>query len=105
MTANTGGSDGLEPAASCVTCRRQPWFIMHAQVFPPLRCYDSHMRFIQDDKLPTDVVRKEYSESRHALCCLNCGFESEFAPHLPDSIGKPLYVLMVHNCPSTEAVD
>jgi hypothetical protein len=36
------------------------------------------MRFIEDDKLPTDVVSKEYSESRHALCCLNCGFESEF---------------------------
>ena len=72
---------------------------------PTKRCYDSPMRFIEDDKLPIDVVRKEYSESRHALCCLNCGFESEFAPHLPDSIGKPLYVLMVHDCPNTEAVD
>jgi hypothetical protein len=48
---------------------------------------------------------KEYSELRRALCCLSCGIESEFAPHLPDSIGKPLYVLMVHDCPSTEAVD
>jgi hypothetical protein len=65
----------------------------------------SRMRFIEDDKLPTDVVRKEYSESRHALCCLDSGFESEFAPHLPESIGKPLYVLMVHDCPSSEAAD
>jgi hypothetical protein len=73
--------------------------------FPMLRCYDSPMRFIEDDKLPSDVIRKEYSESRHALCCLNCGFESEFAPHLPDSIGKPLYVLMVHDCPNSEAAD
>jgi hypothetical protein len=73
--------------------------------FQALQCYDSHMQFIEDDKLPIDVVRKEYSESRHALCCLNCGFESEFAPHLPDSIGKPLYVLMVHDCPSSETAD
>ena len=73
--------------------------------FATHRCYDSHMRFIEDDKLPIDVVRKEYSESRHALCCLNCGLESEFAPHLPDSIGKPLYVLMVHDCPSSETAD
>jgi hypothetical protein len=58
------------------------------------------MRFIEDDKLPIDVVRKEYSESRHALCCLNCRFETEFAPHLPDSIGKPLHVLMVHDAPA-----
>lgn len=61
--------------------------------------------FIEDDKLPTDVVCKEYSESRHALCCLNCGFESEFAPHLADSIGRPLYVLMPHDCPNSEAAD
>jgi hypothetical protein len=73
--------------------------------FLPLRCYDSLMRFIEDDKLPIDVVRKEYSESRHALCCLECGFESEFAPHVPDSIGKPLYALMVHDCPGSEAAD
>jgi hypothetical protein len=72
---------------------------------PTLRCNDSHMRFIEDDKLPTDVVRKEYSESRHALGCLNCGFESEIAPNLPDSIGKPPCVLMVHDCPSSEAAD
>jgi hypothetical protein len=69
------------------------------------RRYYTPMQFIEDDKLPTDVVRKEYSESRHALCCLNCGFESEFAPHLPDSIGKPRYVLMVHDCPSPETAD
>ena len=60
------------------------------------------MRFLEDEKLPTDVVRKEYSQSRHALCCLNCGFESEFAPHVPDSIGKPLYVRMAHDCPAQE---
>jgi hypothetical protein len=63
------------------------------------------MRFIEDDKLPTDVVRKEYSESRHALCCLNCGLESEFRPQLPGSIGKPLYDLMLHDCPSSDAAD
>ena len=73
--------------------------------FPTLRCYAQHMRFVEDDKLPIDVVRKEYSESRHALCCLECGFESEFAPHLPNSIGKPLYALMVHDCPSPETAD
>ncbi len=39
------------------------------------------VRFIEDDKLPTDVVRKEYSESRHALCCLSCGYESQFTPN------------------------
>jgi hypothetical protein len=76
-----------------------------SEILSTARCYDSHMRFIEDDELPIDVVRKEYSESRHALCCLNCGFESEFAPHLPESIGKPLYVLMVHDCPSSEAAD
>jgi hypothetical protein len=78
---------------------------MRAQVFQHGGAYDSHMRFIEDDKLPADVVRKEYSESRHALCCLNCGFESEFAPHLPDSIGKLLYGLLAHDCPSSEAAD
>jgi hypothetical protein len=72
---------------------------------PMKRRYDSHMPFIEDDKLPIDVVRKEYSESRHALCCVNCGFESEFIPNLPDSIGKPLYVLMVHDCPSSDTAD
>jgi len=54
---------------------------------------------------PRGSSAPRYSESRHALCCLNCGFESEFVPHLPDSIGKPLYVLMVHDCPSPEIAD
>jgi|HubBroStandDraft_4_1064222.scaffolds.fasta_scaffold100832_2 hypothetical protein len=67
------------------------------------RCYAGDMRFIEDDKLPSEVVRKEYSGSRHALCCLNCGFEWEFAPHLAGSIGKPLYVLMMHECPGSQA--
>jgi len=63
------------------------------------------MRFIEDDKLPTDLIRKEYSESRHALCCLNCGFESEFTPQPPESIGNPLYVLMLHDCPASKAAN
>jgi hypothetical protein len=29
--------------------------------------------FIQDDKLPDDVVRQRHSNRRHALCCLNRG--------------------------------
>lgn len=41
------------------------------------------MRFIDDDKLPSDVLRKQYSEFRQALCCLNCGIEPEFEPHMP----------------------
>ena len=85
--------------------RIQAHLNIFAQVLRLLRCYDLPMRFIEDDKLPTDVVRKEYSELLHGLCCLNCGFESEFAPHLPDSIGKPLYVLMMHDYPSPEAAD
>jgi len=72
---------------------------------PTIRCYAQPIRFIEGDKLPIDVVRKEYTESRHALCCLECGFESEFAAHLPDSIGKPLYALMLHDCPRSEAAD
>lgn len=60
--------------------------------------------FIDDDKLPEDVVRKHYSESRDALCCLNCGLESDFDPRLlPKSIGKPLAVLVFHECRETEA--
>ncbi len=31
--------------------------------------------FMTDDKLPEDVVRREYAETKHALCCLSCGFE------------------------------
>jgi hypothetical protein len=57
------------------------------------------MQFVEDDKLPADVVRKECSTSRHALCCLECGFESEFNPEEPGAIGKPLYALVLHDCP------
>jgi hypothetical protein len=38
--------------------------------------------FITDDKLPDDVVRRQYAETKHALCCLNCGFEYGFDPTL-----------------------
>jgi hypothetical protein len=54
--------------------------------------------FIADDKLPEDVVRKKYSDTRDALCCLNCGFESDFDPTVQGSIGRPLHVLVMHNC-------
>jgi hypothetical protein len=30
--------------------------------------------FIEDDKLPDDVLRKRYSVTRHALCCLERGW-------------------------------
>jgi hypothetical protein len=36
--------------------------------------------FIEDDKLPLDVLRKSYGDSHHALCCLECGYEAEFDP-------------------------
>jgi hypothetical protein len=36
--------------------------------------------FVEDDKLPLDVGRKAYSNTSHALCCLECGFESSFNP-------------------------
>lgn len=55
--------------------------------------------FIVDDKLPDDVVRKQYSDTRHALCCLECGFEATFDPSVHGSIGRPLYILLEHNCP------
>jgi hypothetical protein len=58
--------------------------------------------FIEDDKLPGDVVRKKYSDTRHALCCLECGFEWEFDPTAPGSIGRPLYVLLEHRCKKYE---
>ena len=61
------------------------------------------MQIIEDDKLPLDVVRKEYSDSEHALCCLECGFEFPFDPQQPRSIGKPLYVLAMHTCAGSEA--
>jgi len=54
--------------------------------------------FIEDDKLPDDVLRKKYSEGRHALCCLECGLESEFDPSIKGSIGRPLHVLLQHSC-------
>jgi hypothetical protein len=57
---------------------------------------------ITDDKLPDDVVRRQYAETKHALCCLNCGFEHGFDPTLPGSIGKPLWVLLEHECRSGE---
>jgi len=54
--------------------------------------------FIEDDKLPDDVGRKKHSDSRHALCCLDCGFEWEFNPTAQGAIGRPLHVLLMHNC-------
>jgi hypothetical protein len=58
--------------------------------------------FIQDDKLPLDVVRKSYGASRHALCCLECGYEADFNPALADSIGRPLSLLLHHSCEADE---
>lgn len=54
--------------------------------------------FMEDDKLPLDVVRKSYSESHHALCCLECGYEAEFDPSVAGSIGRPLAFLLHHSC-------
>jgi hypothetical protein len=56
--------------------------------------------FVEDDKLPEDVVRKAYAANRHALCCLDCGFESSFDPLRPGSIGPPLLALLKHDCPN-----
>jgi hypothetical protein len=50
--------------------------------------------FITDDKLPDDVLRRQYSETKHAFCCLNCGLECGFDPTQRGSIGKPLWVLL-----------
>lgn len=55
--------------------------------------------FIADEKLPDDVLRKEYSPSIHALCCLDCGFESTFNPNTREAIGPPLMALLYHDCP------
>jgi hypothetical protein len=63
----------------------------------PSRFYNRFM-FIEDDKLPEDVVRKRYSGTRDGLCCLNCGFESDFDPTVQGSIGRPLYALVMHDC-------
>ena len=57
--------------------------------------------FIMDDKLPDAVLRKQYSGRRHALCCLDCGHEAGFDPSLQGSIGRPLYELLKHNCPTS----
>jgi hypothetical protein len=54
--------------------------------------------FIEDDKLPDDVVRKKHSDTRHTLCCLECGFESEFNPTVQGAIGRPLQALVMHDC-------
>jgi hypothetical protein len=48
--------------------------------------------FVTDYRLPDDVVRRRYAETKHALCCLNCGFEYGFDPTQAGSIGKPLWV-------------
>jgi hypothetical protein len=48
--------------------------------------------FVEDAKLPQDIVRKQYSDTRDALCFLNCGFEWDFDPTVQDSIGRPLCV-------------
>jgi hypothetical protein len=48
---------------------------------------------IEDDKLRDDVIRRKYSDSHHALCCLECGFESAF-----DQTAKPSIMLVEHNC-------
>jgi len=45
------------------------------------------------------VVRKRYSDTRHALCCLECGYEAGFDPSVQGSIGRPLYTLLEQNCP------
>ena len=59
--------------------------------------------FIEDDRLPLDVLRKNYSDSRHALCCLECGYEADFNPVLAESIGRPLALLLHHSCEADDA--
>jgi len=54
--------------------------------------------YVTDDKLPDDVLRKAYDETRHALCCSECNFESFFDPRTPQAIGKPLMALVLHDC-------
>ena len=36
--------------------------------------------YVTDDKLPDDVLRKAYDETRRALCCSECNFQSSFDP-------------------------
>ena len=77
------------PQSLVESCKGYSAFFHNARtVSRQKRRYDSHLRFIEDDKLPIDVVRKEYSESCHAFSCQNRGFESEFTPDLSDSIGN-----------------
>jgi hypothetical protein len=52
--------------------------------------------YVTDDKLPDDVLRKAYDETRHALCCSECNSESFFDPRWPQAIGKPLMALVLH---------
>ena len=58
--------------------------------------------FVDDDKLPLDVGRKAYSNTSHALCCLDCGFEASFNPTVKGSIGAPLLALFKHECKEHE---
>jgi hypothetical protein len=59
---------------------------------------ENHSMIVADDKLPEDVIRKEYSETRHTLCCRECGFEASFDPTQSGAIGRPLYALLEHRC-------
>ncbi|MGC2619074.1 MAG: hypothetical protein WA414_08555, partial [Acidobacteriaceae bacterium] len=56
------------------------------------------MQIIEDVKLPTDEVRKEFCDSHHALCCLDCGWESQIDPRNPNDIGRPLLMFLIHPC-------
>lgn len=56
------------------------------------------MQIIEDVKLPTDEVRKEFCDSHHARCCLNCAWESQFDPRNPNDIGRPLLMFLIHPC-------
>ncbi len=73
--------------------RESPKFVFSGGIESSLRTM-----FIEDDKLPLDVVRKKYSDSHHALCCLECGYEADFDPTLAQSIGRPLTLLLHHSC-------
>jgi hypothetical protein len=64
----------------------------------PAKCYSVAMQFVDDNKLPTDVVRIEYGPERHALGCVECGLEEDFDPRVPGAIGKPLALLLMHKC-------
>jgi len=49
--------------------------------------------FVEDDKLPLDVGRKAYSNTSHALCCLECGFEVFLQSHRSRAQSGRLYSL------------